>query len=405
MPTWAATACAVAALSPVIIQTSRPSALSWAMASADSGLTVSATVITAASSPSTATYIGVSPRGGRRVGDRRQVGDVDAGAVHQRRRCRPAPGGRRRRRRGRARGRRRTRSSGGQRRGRASRAAVDDRLGDRVLAAGLGGATRREHLGLGPSRRSVVTPVRAGRAPGDGAGLVEDDGGEPPRLLERLAVADQDAELGGAAGADHDRGRRGQAEGAGAGDDQHRDRGGDRHRQVLGVRPEQRPEQRRWRAAPRMTAGTKTDETLSASRCIGTLEPWASSTRRTIWASAVSSPTAVVRIRTEPVVLRVAPMTGSPAVLSTGQALAGQHALVDGGGAADDDAVDRDLLAGTDPDDVADDDLLDRDVDLDVVPEHAGGLRCQPDQGGDGGGGALLGAAPPSTSRPAPARR
>ena len=44
MPTWPATACAVAALSPVTIQTSRPRAFSWATASAASGLTVSATV-------------------------------------------------------------------------------------------------------------------------------------------------------------------------------------------------------------------------------------------------------------------------------------------------------------------------------------------------------------------------
>ena len=58
----AATAWAVAALSPVIIQTSSPSAWSCAMASADSGLTVSATATRAASSSSTATYIGVSPR-------------------------------------------------------------------------------------------------------------------------------------------------------------------------------------------------------------------------------------------------------------------------------------------------------------------------------------------------------
>ena len=62
MPTPAATARAVAALSPVIIQTSSPRAWSWATASADSGLTVSATVTRAASSSSTATNMGVSPR-------------------------------------------------------------------------------------------------------------------------------------------------------------------------------------------------------------------------------------------------------------------------------------------------------------------------------------------------------
>ena len=49
------------------------------------------------------------------------------------------------------------------------------------------------------------------------------------------------------------------------------------------------------------------------------------------------------------------------------EALPGEHALVDRGGAADDDAVDGDLVSGPDPDDVADDDLLDRDVDLGVA--------------------------------------
>ena len=71
--------------------------------------------------------------------------------------------------------------------------------------------------------------------------------------------------------------------------------------------------------AVRMTAGTNTDDTLSARRCIGTLLPWASSTRRTICARAVSSPTAVVRISTVPVVLMVAPMSWSPSALSTGR--------------------------------------------------------------------------------------
>ena len=45
MPTWRAIASAVARLSPVSIQTSRPSAFSCATASRDSGLSVSATAI------------------------------------------------------------------------------------------------------------------------------------------------------------------------------------------------------------------------------------------------------------------------------------------------------------------------------------------------------------------------
>ena len=53
------------------------------MASADSGFTVSATVITAASSPSMATYIGVSPAARGLAGERlERIGDVGAGAVH-----------------------------------------------------------------------------------------------------------------------------------------------------------------------------------------------------------------------------------------------------------------------------------------------------------------------------------
>ena len=79
-------------------------------------------------------------------------------------------------------------------------------------------------------------------------------------------------------------------------------------------------------------------------------------------------------------------------------ALAGEHRLVDGRGALDDDAVDGEVLAGADPDEVADGDLVERDVDLGAVAQHAGGLRGEPDQGLDGRGGALLGLS--SSQRP-----
>ena len=70
-------------------------------------------------------------------------------------------------------------------------------------------------------------------------------------------------------------------------------------------------------AIPR-TAGTKTAEIRSARRCTGALEPWASATRRTIWASAVSAPTALARMVRTPFVFTVAPATFAPSALSTG---------------------------------------------------------------------------------------
>ena len=73
---------------------------------------------------------------------------------------------------------------------------------------------------------------------GHGAGLVEHDRRDPPRLLEDLRPSDQDPELRAAPRPDHQRGRRREAERARAGDDQHGDGGGERRR---GVTREQEP--------------------------------------------------------------------------------------------------------------------------------------------------------------------
>jgi hypothetical protein len=73
---------------------------------------------------------------------------------------------------------------------------------------------------------------------GDRAGLVEHDGVDAVGGFEHFRALDQDAELGAAAGADQQRGRRGQAQSAGAGDDQDGDRRGERRcRAVPGGQP------------------------------------------------------------------------------------------------------------------------------------------------------------------------
>ena len=71
-------------------------------------------------------------------------------------------------------------------------------------------------------------------------------------------------------------------------------------------------------AATMSTAGTKSSEIRSARRWMGALEPCARWTRSTILARAVSRPTRVARMTKEPVVLRVAPMTSSPACFTAG---------------------------------------------------------------------------------------
>ena len=108
-----------------------------------------------------------------------------------------------------------------------------------------------------------------------------------------------------------------------------------------------------------MTAGTNQKVTWSTSIWIGSLPPWASSTMRMIWASMVSPPTLVARKLKLPDVLSVPPTTLGADVLADRQRLARNHRFVDIGRAFDHLAIDGDLLAGADDDDVAGHDLLD----------------------------------------------
>ena len=71
-------------------------------------------------------------------------------------------------------------------------------------------------------------------------------------------------------------------------------------------------------AAMPITMGTNTPATLSARRSMGAFDPVASSTRRMMPASVVSSPTAVASMANHPRVETVAPVTCEPTVFSTG---------------------------------------------------------------------------------------
>src|SRR3546814_1731240 len=72
--------------------------------------------------------------------------------------------------------------------------------------------------------------------------------------------------------------------------------------------------------------------------------------------------------------------------------LAGNHRLVDEGGALGDLTVHRDLVARADDDDIADGHRLERQLDERTIPEHPCGLGLQADEALDGLAGAALGA-------------
>ena len=237
MPTSAATARAVVSLSPVSSTGRRPSARSEATASADVGLTVSATTSSPRTAPSQATATAVRPcdsaaspgrleLGGQReraVGQERRPSDLHAATADDALDAEALVVGE-----ARERGQRAERVAGGAR----------DRLRDRVLGGVLERAGHAEHrvAVLAGRRHDVDEAHAAGR---DRAGLVEHDRVGPAGRLEDLRALDQQPELGAAAGADEQRGRRREAERARAGDDQHGDGGGERERQVLaGADPE-----------------------------------------------------------------------------------------------------------------------------------------------------------------------
>ena len=86
-----------------------------------------------------------------------------------------------------------------------------------------------------------------GLALGQRAGLVDDQRVDLLQPLQRLGVLDQHAQPGAAADADHDRHRRGQAQRAGAGDDQHRHGGDQAVGEATGSGPQQPPGDERER--------------------------------------------------------------------------------------------------------------------------------------------------------------
>ncbi len=223
----------------------------------------------------------------------------------------------------------------------------------------------------------------------DGAGLVEHDRVDAAGRLQHLRALDQQPELGAAAGADEQGGRRREPERAGAGDDQHRDGGGEGEgRRLAGAEPE----------AERRDRDRDHDRHEDAGDAVG--EPL----HRRLAGLRVADEAGDLRQRRVGADLRrahdeaAAGVDGRARDLVAGplldrHRLARQQRLVDGAAALLDDAVGRDLLAGADEEAVADGEPLDRDQLLGAVGVQPRDLlRAELQQRSEGGAGAALGA-------------
>ena len=83
--------------------------------------------------------------------------------------------------------------------------------------------------------------------------------------------------------------------------------------------PVAKPQRSTVMAAITSTAGTKTALTRSTKRCIGAFLACADSTMRTMRASVVSAPMAVVSMTSRPAALSEPPVTLAPTSLATGR--------------------------------------------------------------------------------------
>ena len=193
-------------------------------------------------------------------------------------------------------------------------------------------------------------------AGGHGAGLVEHDRVDAAGRLEDLRALDEQAELGAAAGADEQRGRRGEPERARAGDDQHGDGGGERELgRLAGAEPE----------AERRDGEGDDDRDEDAGDAVG--EPL---DRRLAGLRVGDEPgdlgergvAADLRRAHDQAAAGVDGRAGDlvAGLLLDRHGLAGEQRLVDRARALLDDAVGGDLLARADDEAVAERELLDR---------------------------------------------
>ncbi len=200
---------------------------------------------------------------------------------------------------------------------------------------------------------------------GQRAGLVHDDRIHALQPLERLRVLDEDASRRAAARADHDGHRRRETERAGTRDDEHRHGADERERQTRRRPPDvpddecdHRDQHDRGNEVGRDAVREPLNRRAAA---LGFADHSDNLREQAVVAHALGAD--------EQAPGRVDRAAGDArsGFLRDRHRLAGDHRLVDGAVSVDDDAVDRDLLAGPDAADIADRDVAERDIALFAV--------------------------------------
>ena len=227
-----------------------------------------------------------------------------------------------------------------------------------------------------------------GAALGDRSCLVQGNRANARKGLQGVSLAEENPQFGAAACADHDRGWRGKAHGAGAGDDQNGDHLNQRIIQ-RGRRPEPKPQHEsqcrggdHGRHEPsRHSVHQRLNRQFRALR----LFDHADDLRQ----NGVGTGLGDTEGEASRPIDRAAHHMGASA-LGHRLGFPGEHQFIDEGGAFDHLAVNRHFFAGLDQDDVPHGDLLEGSIHRRSLMQDAGGRRLEADQMFDGRAGAAL---------------
>ena len=263
----------------------------------------------------------------------------------------------------------------------------DDGRCQGMLARALERSREPQQVGLGAASQGNDRGD-LGLALGQRAGLVDHDGVDLLQPLERFRVLDQDAQARAAADAHHDRHRGGKAQGAGAGDDQHRD-GGDQAVGERGRRAPQPPGNERDRGdrdhRRHEPAGDLVGEPLDRrARALRLGHHLDDAREHRLLADLLRA-----HDEAAPAVERAADDLG-PGLLLDRQRLAGDHALVDRARSFDDLAVDRHAIARPHPQPIVREHLVEGHfLVAAILTQPARGLGSQVEERLDGAAGLL----------------